>query len=56
VIILPLLIFPFTEARPQVRGTISAKKDDIVEIYRDGLLEICEKWDVKGLYQKAWAG
>jgi len=53
IVLIPPLIFPFAEARTRVRNTIGPK--DFVETYRDSLLGIYEKRDMKGLYQKAWA-
>jgi adenylylsulfate kinase len=46
-------ISPFKEARDQVRRTIG---DDFIEVYVDAPLEVCAERDVKGLYQKAFAG
>src|ERR687884_385647 len=45
-------ISPFKEARDQVRRRIV----DFVEVFVDAPLEVCAERDVKGLYQKAFAG
>jgi adenylylsulfate kinase len=45
-------ISPYKEARDQVRRRIV----DFVEVFVDAPLEVCAQRDVKGLYQKAFAG
>ncbi len=45
-------ISPFKEVRDQVRRRII----DFVEVFVDAPLEVCAERDVKGLYQKAFAG
>jgi len=45
-------ISPYKEARDQVRRRIV----DFVEVYVDAPLEVCAERDVKGLYEKAFAG
>jgi adenylylsulfate kinase len=45
-------ISPYKEARDQVRRRIV----DFVEVFVDAPLEVCADRDVKGLYQKAFAG
>jgi adenylylsulfate kinase len=46
-------ISPFKEARDQVRRNIG---DDFIEVFVDAPLEVCAQRDVKGLYEKAFAG
>jgi adenylylsulfate kinase len=46
-------ISPFKEARDQVRRNIG---EDFVEVFVDAPLEVCAERDVKGLYEKAFAG
>jgi adenylylsulfate kinase len=46
-------ISPFKEVRDQVRRNIG---DDFIEIFVDAPLEVCAERDVKGLYEKAFAG
>jgi adenylylsulfate kinase len=46
-------ISPFKEAREQVRRNIGA---DFIEVYVDAPIEVCAERDVKGLYEKAFAG
>jgi adenylylsulfate kinase len=46
-------ISPFKEARDQVRRNIG---EDFIEVFVDAPLEVCAERDVKGLYQKAFAG
>ena len=46
-------ISPFKEAREQVRRNIG---EDFIEVYVDAPLEVCAQRDVKGLYEKAFAG
>jgi adenylylsulfate kinase len=45
-------ISPYKEARDQVRRRII----DFVEVFVDAPLEVCAQRDVKGLYEKAFAG
>jgi adenylylsulfate kinase len=45
-------ISPYREAREQVRRQII----DFVEVYVDAPIEVCAERDVKGLYEKAFAG
>ena len=45
-------ISPYKEAREQVRRRII----DFVEVFVDAPLEVCAERDVKGLYEKAFAG
>ena len=46
-------ISPFKEARDQVRCSIG---EDFIEVYVDAPIEVCAERDVKGLYEKAFAG
>jgi adenylylsulfate kinase len=46
-------ISPYKEARDQVRRNIG---EDFVEVFVDAPLEVCAERDVKGLYEKAFAG
>ncbi len=46
-------ISPFKEARDQVRRSIG---EDFIEVFVDAPLEVCAERDVKGLYEKAFAG
>jgi adenylylsulfate kinase len=46
-------ISPFKEARDQVRRSI---REDFIEVYVDAPIEVCAERDVKGLYEKAFAG
>jgi adenylylsulfate kinase len=46
-------ISPFKEARDQVRRNVG---EDFVEVFVDAPLEVCAARDVKGLYEKAFAG
>ena len=46
-------ISPFKEARDQVRRSIG---EAFIEVYVDAPLEVCAERDVKGLYEKAFAG
>ena len=46
-------ISPFKEARDQVRRNIG---EDFLEVYVDAPIEVCAERDVKGLYEKAFAG
>ena len=52
VAVLVSAISPYKEARDQVRRRIV----DFVEVFVDCPLEVCAERDVKGLYQKAYAG
>jgi adenylylsulfate kinase len=47
-------VSPTEETRKIVRDIVG--KDDFLEIYISTPIEVCEKRDVKGLYQKARAG
>jgi adenylylsulfate kinase len=53
-IVLSAFISPFEKDRQVVRQTIGA--DNLVRIFVDCPLEICEQRDVKGLYKKARTG
>lgn len=53
-IVLTSFISPYASDRQSAREIIG--KDNFVEIYVSTPLEVCEKRDVKGLYQKARAG
>jgi adenylylsulfate kinase len=46
-------ISPFKEVRDQVRRNIG---EGFIEIFVDAPLEVCAERDVKGLYEKAFAG
>jgi adenylylsulfate kinase len=46
-------ISPFKEARERVRRNIG---EDFIEVFVDAPLEVCAERDVKGLYEKAFAG
>ncbi|MBL8022485.1 MAG: adenylyl-sulfate kinase [Leptospirales bacterium] len=52
VFVVASFISPYRESRDFVRGLCS----EFVEVYLSTPLEVCEKRDVKGLYQKARAG
>jgi adenylylsulfate kinase len=52
VIVLVSAISPYREIRDEVQQRIG----NFVEVYVNASLEVCEKRDVKGLYQKARAG
>jgi adenylylsulfate kinase len=54
VIVLIALISPFRTDRQRVRELVN--HDDFVEIYCKCPLEVCEKRDVKGFYQRARKG
>jgi len=54
VISLTAFISPLSEDRAKIRGIIGS--NDFIEVYCNCTLEICEKRDVKGLYQKARKG
>mgnify|MGYP000518502563 CR=1 FL=1 len=47
-------ISPTREIRAMVRDIVGS--EDFIEIYINAPIEVCEKRDVKGLYQKARAG
>lgn len=53
-IVLAAFISPFISNREKVRETVG--RDRMLEIFVDCPLEVCEKRDVKGLYQKARNG
>lgn len=53
-IVLAAFISPFISDREKVRETVG--RDRMLEIFVDCPLEVCEKRDVKGLYQKARNG
>src|ERR671938_1093569 len=46
-------ISPFKEVRDQVRHNVG---EGFIEIFVDAPLEVCAERDVKGLYEKAFAG
>jgi len=46
-------ISPYKEARDQVRRNVG---EDFIEVFVDAPLEVCAERDVKGLYEKAFAG
>ena len=52
VIVLISAIAPYRQVREEVRRDI----EDFVEVYVNAPLEVCERRDVKGLYQKARRG
>ncbi len=54
VIVLSAFITPFEEDRKQIKELIG--KDDVMQIFVDCPLEVCEQRDVKGLYAKARNG
>ncbi|MDX1776412.1 MAG: adenylyl-sulfate kinase [Desulfobulbales bacterium] len=54
VIALTAFISPFKADREMVRALVS--ENDIIEIYCNSPLHVCEERDVKGLYKKARAG
>lgn len=54
VIVLAAFISPYRTDRDRVRGMV--EPDELIEIYCDTPVEICEIRDVKGLYAKARAG
>ena len=54
VIVLTAFISPFREDRRKAKEIIG--EADVVEIYIECPLEVCEERDVKGLYKKARAG
>jgi len=53
-IVLSAFISPFAKDREVVRETIGA--ENLVRIFVDCPLEVCEQRDVKGLYKKARSG
>jgi adenylylsulfate kinase len=53
-IVLVALISPFRRDRDQIRSSLPA--GNFIEVFVNAPLEICERRDVKGLYQKARAG
>jgi adenylylsulfate kinase len=53
-IVLVALISPFQKEREQVRNSLP--KGQFIEVFVNAPLEICEKRDVKGLYQSARRG
>jgi adenylylsulfate kinase len=54
VIALTAFISPFKADRERVRALVS--ENDLIEIYCNTPLEVCEQRDTKGLYKKARAG
>jgi len=54
VVAITAFISPYRADRDRVRQSLAA--GDFVEIFVDAPLEVCEKRDPKGLYQKARAG
>jgi adenylylsulfate kinase len=54
VIALTAFISPYKVDRDRVRAMVS--ENDVIEIYCNSPLEVCEGRDVKGLYKKARAG
>ncbi|MFC1837440.1 adenylyl-sulfate kinase [Thermodesulfobacteriota bacterium] len=54
VIALTAFISPYRVDRERVRAMVS--ENDIIEIYCDSPLEVCEERDVKGLYKRARTG
>lgn len=53
-VILSAFISPFTKDRDFIKGLVG--ENGFFEIYVDCPIEVCEKRDVKGLYQKARQG
>ncbi|MFA6014751.1 MAG: adenylyl-sulfate kinase [Gallionellaceae bacterium] len=53
-VVLTAFISPFRADRDNVRAML--QYDDYIEIFCDSALQVCERRDVKGLYQKARAG
>lgn len=51
-IVLVSAISPYRQVREEVRQRIGS----FVEVYVNTPIEVCERWDVKGLYKKAKAG
>lgn len=54
IVVLASFITPFQEDRVKIKNIIGA--ENIIEIYVDSPLEICEARDTKGLYKKARKG
>lgn len=54
VVVLTAFISPCRADRERVRGMV--EHGDLIEIYCDASIEVCESRDVKGLYKKARAG
>ena len=54
VIALTAFISPYKIDRERVRALVS--ENDIIEIFCDSPLSVCEERDVKGLYKKARTG
>ena len=54
IIVIASFISPFKEDREKAKAIIGEKK--FIEIFVDCPLEICEKRDLKGLYNKARKG
>lgn len=54
VIVITAFISPYREDREQARKIIG--EDRFIEVFMDAPIEICEKRDPKGLYEKARAG
>ena len=54
VIALTAFITPFRADRDRIRALVS--ENDLIEIFCDSPLSVCEERDVKGLYKKARAG
>ena len=55
VVVLTAFISPFQVDRQRVRRMVD-HDDDFLEVYCECPLEVCERRDVKGLYQKARSG
>ena len=53
-VVLTAFITPFKEERARIKEIIGA--ENLVEVFVDCPLEVCEQRDVKGLYAKARAG
>jgi len=53
-IVLSAFISPFEADRARVRQTVGA--ENMIEVFVDCPLEVCEQRDTKGLYKKARAG
>ena len=54
VIVITAFISPYREDREKAKGIIG--EDRFIEVFADAPIEICEKRDPKGLYEKARAG
>lgn len=54
IVVLTAFISPFREDRDRVRSLV--ENNELVEIFVNCPIEICEQRDVKGLYKKARAG